>query len=64
MAKQAEAGFIASLIYVILIFACILGWVLNIIKLFGIANDPITGMFIFRCIGIPFAPLGSILGYL
>ena len=53
-----------------IIFACgawlaaILGWVLNIVKLITTINDPITNMFIARIVGVVFAPLGAILGYL
>lgn len=39
------------------------GWIANIWKLIHILNDPITGMFIFRAIGIFFAPLGVVLGF-
>ncbi len=42
----------------------IIGWVLNIIKLFATINDPITAMMIFRGVGILAAPLGVVLGYL
>lgn len=40
------------------------GWVANIIKLTGMSFDPLTGMVVARVIGIFFAPLGAILGYL
>jgi hypothetical protein len=40
-----------------------IGWVFNIIH---IAHDHavVNGMFILRCVGIVFAPLGSVLGFL
>jgi hypothetical protein len=44
-------------------FLAILGWVMNIFDIVEMVNDPITGMFILRCIGVFVAPLGSILGY-
>ncbi len=40
------------------------GWGFNIVKLFMMANEPLTGMFILRCVGVFFFPLGIILGYL
>ena len=43
--------------------AVIGGWIANIVKLFGIASDPLTGMFILRCVGVFFAPVGAVLGY-
>lgn len=64
MSSKANADVVALLAYFLILIALILGWILNLVKLFGIVNDPINGMFILRCIGIPFAPLGSILGYL
>ena len=39
------------------------GWIWNIMKLVAIANDPVTGVFILRCIGILIAPLGVVLGF-
>lgn len=42
----------------------IIGWVMNIVKLFGMINDPITGMAILRGVGIFLAPLGAVLGFL
>lgn len=40
------------------------GWIANIVKLVEAASDPITAFFIARIVGIFFAPLGVILGYL
>lgn len=40
------------------------GWIANIVKIFAIMNDPITGMFILRIVGIFVAPVGAVLGYL
>ena len=46
------------------ILLCAVGWIWNIVKLIAIVADPLTGMFILRCVGVIFAPLGIILGYL
>lgn len=40
------------------------GWIANIVKLAGSSFDPITGMVVLRAIGVFFAPLGAILGFL
>lgn len=46
-----------------LIFAAVVGWIANIVKIVGVISDPITGMFILRVVGIFVAPLGAVLGY-
>lgn len=40
------------------------GWIANIVKIFGTADDPITAFFIIRCVGVFAAPLGAVLGFL
>ena len=40
------------------------GWVWNIVKLVGMSFDHITGLLIVRAIGIPFVPLGAVMGYI
>ena len=40
------------------------GWIANIVKMFAILNEPMTGMFILRIVGIFAAPVGAVLGYL
>lgn len=42
------------------------GWVMNIIAVVHMAQaaDPVTTMFVLRCIGIVLIPLGAVLGYL
>jgi hypothetical protein len=55
------------LIGTLLLFLFVLtGWVLNILKLFALAQqtDPNIVMGILRAIGIVLAPLGAIIGYL
>lgn len=44
--------------------ALAIGWVVNIIKLFGIVNDPLTALTLLRAVGVVVAPLGGVLGYL
>ena len=40
------------------------GWIANVAKIWMTAGDPMTGFFIARCIGVFFAPVGVVLGYL
>lgn len=50
--------------YVVALIAAVIGWVMNIIALVHMFNGDITPLFIGRIVGIFFAPLGAILGYL
>jgi hypothetical protein len=54
---------IAGLIFIAIWLAAIVGWVMNIVTIFHTATDPVTGIFIFRCVGVVVAPVGAILGY-
>jgi len=63
--KVSTGGFtIVSLLFFFVWIAAIVGWVWNVIKIFNLIEDPITGLFILRCVGVFAAPLGAILGYL
>ncbi len=55
-----------GLLIVLLWVAFIAGYVLNIVNIVNnlSTDDEVTNMFIFQCIGIIIAPLGSILGWL
>lgn len=39
------------------------GWVANVVKLVGADFEPLTGLIVARCIGVFFAPLGAVLGF-
>jgi hypothetical protein len=56
----------AFLALLMVFLAGIAGWVINIVKLFGIASstDPNYVMAALRAIGIFVAPLGAVLGFL
>ena len=61
---KAKQGFtLVDLIYVVVILAALVGWVLNIVDILAVVNDPITPMFILRIVGIFIFPLGAVLGY-
>lgn len=61
MRTKLSAG--PALVVLAVIFFGIAGWVMNIAEILATASDPITAMFILRCVGIFVAPLGAILGY-
>lgn len=64
MEKVEWAAFGIILFWFGLIGAAAFGWISNVVKLFGAATEPLTAMFIIRCLGVPVAPLGVVLGYL
>ena len=51
----------AAIIYIVILIAGIIGWVMNIVSM--IHMETITGMGIARLVGIFIAPLGAVLGY-
>jgi len=50
--------------FVFVWIAALIGWFMNIYKLVGMFGGEITTWFIARCVGIFFAPLGAVIGYL
>ena len=62
--RNVTIGGVIAIFSVVILAA--IGWVLNIIKLFGLAQaaDPNYVMAVLRGIGIIVAPLGAILGFL
>ena len=57
------AGIVSFILAVVII---VIGWVLNIIKLFGLVGEGFDGNGLevgFRAMGIFFAPVGGILGW-
>lgn len=63
MPKTSNASPIAGLIFLLIWIAGFAGWIWNIAKIIHTFNDPVTGLFIARCIGTIGFPLGAILGY-
>ena len=43
-----------------------LGWIFNIVAIFNLAaaDGGVTMMFVLRCVGVIFVPLGAIFGWL
>lgn len=64
--KESKTIFLLQLGLVIAVILAFVGWVLNIISIVSMAtadNMQVSAMFIARCVGVLFAPLGAILGW-
>lgn len=54
-----------GMLFLIAIFALSFGgYIWNIVLIVRTVSEPLTAMFILRCVGVAFAPLGVILGFL
>jgi hypothetical protein len=49
---------------VIAVGAAAVGWVLNLVAIANTVGDPLTPIFMLRCVGIFIAPVGCILGWI
>ncbi len=58
-----ETAFATVAVWFLLVIGSVIGWVMNLIALVHSLGDPITGIFILRCIGLVVVPLGVIFGY-
>ncbi len=63
MNEKQIVKFAAGGVLLTIITALLIGWVMNIIEIVDTVDAELTGMFILRCIGVFFAPLGGILGW-
>ena len=63
MRKQKGFTILEAVLVALFLFG-VGGWIANIVKIVGVFDLPVTGMFIARCIGVFVAPLGAVLGYL
>lgn len=61
--KQTGSTDVGVVIILAIWVLAVIGWVHNIIDVVHMVNDPITGMFILRCVGIIVAPVGAVLGW-
>ena len=55
---------VGIVIWLVIVIGSVYGYVMNIVKLVGLLDGPITGWFVARCVGVFAAPLGVVLGYL
>ena len=56
--------YLTMLAYFAVILLASFGYIANIVEMFGGLSDPLTAIFIARAVGIFFAPLGVVLGYI
>jgi hypothetical protein len=62
--RVMNAIFSLATVWILIVLAAIVGWVMNVVKLIGMIGDGgITTMFVARIVGVPVGPLGAILGY-
>jgi hypothetical protein len=61
--QKGSAASVGALIYLVLIVAALVGWIMNIAGIVHTIGGPITAMFIARCVGVLAFPLGAVLGY-
>jgi hypothetical protein len=59
--QKGNAAF--GLMLILLWITMAVGWVMNIVDLFGEAAGAITALFVLRIVGIFVFPLGAILGF-
>ena len=52
------------LFILLFILTCIVGWVANVVQIVLAISEPITGLYILKCVGVLLAPLGVVLGYI
>lgn len=52
-----------AIVYLVIAFGAIWGWIWNIVKIIHSDFATITGMLVCRIIGVFVAPLGAVLGF-
>lgn len=63
MKNHNNSGVALAMFYVVLCITLVIGYIMNIVEVFGSENLLSTGVGILRIVGIFIAPLGGILGY-
>lgn len=61
--KRIAVGLLPYLTILSLFILAIIGWVMNVVKFFGMLDGGITAMFVARIVGFFAVPLGCILGW-
>ena len=62
--RNQDGYTVVELVWVVVVLAGIIGWVINIVKLVGMIGADISAELVIRAVGIFFAPLGAVMGYL
>lgn len=64
MNKTTSQMIVAVMVYLVVVAACAYGWITNIVHLVQYWGTETTLTAVLRIIGIVFAPLGVVLGYI
>lgn len=51
-------------LFIVVLITAFIGWVLNIVQVIHVIAEPVTGLFVIKCIGVLMAPLGAVLGWI
>lgn len=62
--KNQKGFSLTEITIFIIVIAGAIGWILNVIKVTALFDNPVDAMFVLRCVGILLAPLGAVLGYM
>lgn len=54
---------VVVILFFFVILAALTGWVMNLVAIFGLWNDPVTAELVIRLIGVPIAIIGAFAGY-
>ncbi len=63
MMKSQKGYTLVPMVIMLFWLVVVVGWIMNIVDIISTIADPITGLFILRCVGIFAFPLGAVLGY-
>lgn len=63
MRKQSGYTLVELLLVIVLLIGAG-GWIVNIVRLAHSDFDNISGKTVIRCIGVPIAPLGAVMGFI
>jgi Na+/melibiose symporter-like transporter len=50
--------------FLAIVVGAAIGWIMNIVKIFAALNDPLTGLFVGRVIGVFVFPIGCVAGWM
>ena len=57
-------GIVLGLVFIAIVLAGVIGWVMNIVKLITQRHAPITGVFVLRLVGIFVPIIGAVMGWI
>jgi hypothetical protein len=62
--QTSQVNAFGEAIITIILLVSVVGWVGNIVQIAMALTDPLTGLFLVKCIGVFLAPLGVLLGWI